>query len=241
MRRCAELDDVLKVDPTFGTFGGASSGSVTVSLQPVAGQTFTITDASVFPNAVTTYTATAGVPGAQEFAIGADMTETATNLAAAIEADAARLARAQSSGSVVQLQTETVGPNSEHTLSQTGGWLTLPDPAQLDGGSDVIDCVIDCVCASFSLECWGDQALCASTYLILHDLTVQQGGQEKGALKRKKIDKIETEHEIKSVTELDGNYTSTKWGRLYLQLLESRPIVGVAGRRKNCPVGILVV
>jgi hypothetical protein len=62
-------------------------------------------------------------------------------------------------------------------------------------------------------------------------LTVANGG-ESGPATRRKIDKIEESFSnVVSTDNLDPSFSTTKWGRLYLQLRKSLFIAPVPGRR----------
>jgi hypothetical protein len=227
---CATRSEFLAIAPEFATYGPTSSAQA-VANASTPGDRFFIRSASNDPAVLLTFTAVAASPtlGA-EYLAGATPEDTAASLAESINA-AGQLATASAVGAVVYLDSVETGVNGLHEISADPAAAFTLSAATLEGGAALIDQALACACSQINLECWGTKAQCAHVYLTAHMLTVANGG-ESGPATRRKIDKIEESFSnVVSTDNLDPSFSTTKWGRLYLQLRKSLFIAPVPGRR----------
>jgi len=228
---CATRAEFLAVAPEFATYGSTSSGRV-VPNAATPGDRFSIRSASDSPVISLTFTAVAAAPIlGSEYLAGATSTDTAESLAASINA-AGQLATASVSGNIIYIDSIQTGVDGLHAISDKPvGVFQLLTGNTLEGGAALIDQALACACSQINLECWGTKAQCAHVYLTAHMLTVANGG-EAGPVNRRKIDKIEESFAaVGTATGLDPSFSTTKWGRLYLQLKQSLFVAPVPGRR----------
>lgn len=233
---CATLSQLLALtNGVFDSFGSTSQGTVTFDSNPSATTTFTVTaDFGALP-VVAVLTAVAGSPSTNEYQIGGDTTITATNFAAAaIDAanDMSALVTATSVGNIAYLETAETGPQSEYGMVTSEAASMLLSGATLEGGNDLMQFYLDCACSQLQVDCWGDKRSCAHIYLAAHYASVAQGAGETGPVNSRQIDKLRTSYAaVGTATQLDAEFATTKWGRMYLSLrstLLRLPIVGRA-------------
>jgi hypothetical protein len=219
-QRCATLAEFLVQAPEFLTFGEQSDGTLTVATQPSPGDFITL---------ATRY----GVPIVQEmyvadtdFDIGVDEATTATNISTALNGGV--LAAAEVSGSVVSVLT-TSGPVGALALTSSTVDLVWDETPMTPGEAQVMF-ALQCACSMINLGCWGIKADCAHIYLTAHMLATQSG-QAGGAVSSKSLDKLSISYA--TATPVDAELSSTKWGRMYLQLQKTilvLPVIGSFGR-----------
>lgn len=224
----ATLTDFLSVVSDFNALGAKSVATVEVLAVPTAGDKLTISNEFVLPNVIARMTAS-DTPGANEFLIGVDEAETATNLAAALD-NALVEAVVLADDVTVQVVSKLTGPTSEFAIASSNPSALSVSGATLAGGSDTVDAYLAAAGRQINLEAFGTRASDAHIYLTAHMLTSVGGSSGAGGpVKRRKIDKLEIEYAVNPPT--DSELGSTKWGVLYLQLLNSAPLFGLPGRR----------
>ena len=223
-KACATLSEFLTQAPEFSTIGPVSTGTLEVAVQPIAGDTFTIsTPPGVFPAVVETYEA--GV----DFAIGATRGDTAQNIVDALNAVSTLVDAGPQASAVFTMASKATGSLTLYTLTASDPASIVFATPTLEGGDAIVSFQLACACSQINLECWGIKADCAHVYLTGHFLALQTGIGEGGVLNRKKIDKIEAGFQVSAPS--DGDLGSTKWGRMYLQLRKSLFIAPLPGRR----------
>ncbi len=221
--RCATLAEFLAQAPDFRTVGPQSSATLTVAVQPIAGDSLKLTDTYSLPNTVETWEA--GV----DFAIGATTADTAANLAAAISTGT--LATATATGSIITIVSVGTGPVSLYAMSVTDPVSMVLSSATLEGGDVQALFALDCACAQINVECWGTKADCAHVYLTAFFLSISSGtGGGGGAVSSKTIDKISVSYAVATPSGKNAQMASNKWGQLYLQLRKSVFVGPIAGR-----------
>jgi len=224
---CATIDEFVDLVPEYLTLGDASTGTLTITVQPTPGDTITLTDPYAFPPIVETLAA------GTDYAIGATTADTATNLLAALLALPSLLisTTSASAGSLVYLVSAKEGAAGAVQLAASNPAALTFDALTLTGGDALVVFSLSCSCSMINLACWGVKASCASVYLAAHMLTVAGGG-EGGAINRKKIDKIEVSFAATgTATGIDADFGSTRWGRLYLAMKKTIFVAPIAGRR----------
>ncbi len=221
--RCATLAEFVDLIPEFLTLGDKSTGTVVLAAQPVPGDSVTFTDPYAFPPLSETYVA------GTDFAIGATVDDTATNLAAALAAGALLDSTTEAQGDTVYLVSTKTGPAGFVGLTTSVPATFQFSGTELTGGAALVEFSLGCACSMINLECWGTKASCASVYLAAHMLDVA-GGNESGPVERKKIDKIEIQYAATAATS-DASFGSTKYGRLYLAMRKTVFVAPIAGRR----------
>lgn len=218
---CVTVDEFITLLPEFASFGAASVGQLTVTVDPNAGATITVTqDRQDLP---AQFVLTEGV----DWTIAAgDSQATAQSIADAFVAQGALQASAVSG--VVHVLTSATGYESEYATTDSDPNLDWAS-ARLTRGSDQIAWALSCTCSMINLECWGDKASCGHAYLAAHFMAVEAGG-EGGIVNNRKIDTIQEGYGgIPNFDTSDAALASTKWGRLYLALratLLTPPFVG---------------
>jgi hypothetical protein len=220
---CATLAEFLATTQGFETVGDKSTGQLTISPNPTAGDTFTISDLFGDLPVVEAYEA------GPDFTIGASAAETAGNIAAALNAGSA-LVDAEAVGAVVYVVSKSTGPWSE--LPVADGTAMVWGAATLEGGSDIVDHALACTCCQINVGAWGTKASCGHIYLAAHVLALQTGGgggTAGGEVKKKTIDKLSIEYNVATATQDDG-LSASKWGRLYLTIRETIFVAPIVGR-----------
>lgn len=223
-QRCATLAEFVDLVPEFLTLGDASTATLVVAVQPAPGDTITLSDPYAFPPVVETLEA--GV----DYAIGATVEDTASNIATALAAGT--LTTAQAQGSTVYVSSVKTGAAGGVVVSTSNSVALVWSGSALAGGDALVLFALDCSCSMINLECWGTKASCASIYLAAHVLTVAGGG-EQGPVNMKKIDKIQVSYSATGLaTGVDANFGSTRWGRLYLAMKKTIFIAPFAARSR---------
>lgn len=86
-----------------------------------------------------------------------------------------------------------------------------------------------------NLAAWGDKASEGHIFLTAHYMQVGGWGDdagERGPVTAEQIDKIRVQYgQVGTATGLDANYSTTKWGRLYLAKKKTIFVAGMVGRR----------
>jgi len=209
-KACVTVDEFITLLPEFASFGAASIGQLTVTADPGAGATITVTeDRQDLP---TQFVLTEGV----EWTIASgDAQATAQSIADAFVAQGALQASAV--GGVVHVLTVATGWLSEYAVADDDANLAWAE-SRLTRGADQIEWMISCTCSMINLECWGDKASCGHAYLAAHFLTVEAGG-EGGIVSNRKIDTIQEGYGgIPAFDSSDAALASTKYGRMYLAM-----------------------
>jgi hypothetical protein len=216
-QRCATLAEFLTQAPEFLGFGSESAGTLTVATNPSPGDSITLATRYGVPIVTETYVADTN------YSIGVDETATAAAIAAAI--DGGVLAAASSDGPVVSILT-SVGPLGSLSLTSDSANLVWGETPMTPGDAQVMF-ALNCACSQINLSCWGVKADCAHVYLTAHMLAVQSG-QQSGAVSSKTIDKLSISYA--NATPTNAELSSTKWGRMYMQLQKTVMVLPVIGR-----------
>lgn len=100
---------------------------------------------------------------------------------------------------------------------------------------EVTEAFLEAAAQDINLEAWGDKASEGHVFLTAHYMAVAGQGTdagERGPVNAEEIDKIKVSYgAVGTATGLDANYSTTKWGRLYLAKKKTLFIVGTVGRR----------
>lgn len=90
---------------------------------------------------------------------------------------------------------------------------------------------LDVAATSLSIETWRGKASVGHVALAAHMFAVIAKNGERGPISSRAIDKIKTTYSaVGLATGLDANLSTTKYGRMFLMLRATLPIVGIAGR-----------
>lgn len=90
---------------------------------------------------------------------------------------------------------------------------------------------LDVTAGQINISQWGLKASVGHALLAAHALTVSEG-KERGPINQMSIDKLSVVHAaVGTATQLDANYSTTKWGRLFLACRASLIVIGIVGRR----------
>jgi hypothetical protein len=109
--------------------------------------------------------------------------------------------------------------------------LTALAPEFKDQDCAFLQILLDSTAAQIPLGVWMSKASTAHAYLTAHILTVAEGG-ERGQVNARSIDKVSVSYAaVGTATQLDANLSTTKWGRLFLQLRSTLLNVPIVGRR----------
>ena len=219
-QRCATLAEFLALAPEFLTAGTASAGSLVFVSQPSPGDSVTLATQYGIPLVTETYIADT------DFDIGVNEAATAANFAAAVSLRSLALGTADAE--IVTVVSQSTGPVSVLLTTSSSVAMVWDDPTLL-GGDTLAKFQLQCACSSINLECWGAKSDCGHVYLTGHMMaTAGFGSGEQGTPTAKSIDKLSESYA--SSTPSDGDYGSTKWGRLYLQLRDTLVVGGTVGR-----------
>jgi hypothetical protein len=218
--RCATIEELLVAAPEFLQAGEKSDGTLTVASQPAPGDTLTLATRFGVPIVTETYVADT------DFAIGANETETATNIATALSAGA--LLAATSTGPVVSVLSQATGPVGSLALTSSDVAMVWNE-SPMTPGTAIVDLFLSCACQQINLDCWGDKADCAHIFLTAHFLAMGgYGSGEKGVVTSKKIDKLAISYAAGAPS--DSDLGNTRWGRMYTQIRKTLLILPIAGR-----------
>jgi len=215
---------VLALNPTAGTVGFPSSGSITVSGTPVlAGETVSYLGLTL------TAVAAARTPGSNDF--------NGTGTTAAIAADIlaaildplnawATTVTATLSGLTVSMTTIAVGYNTASALVSSSANMTT---FGLTGGEVLLDSMLATAVRMVNVDCFGEKTCDATAYLALHFMSTVTLGIAGGGspLTSRRIGEIAESFAIATPT--DPSYGSTQWGRMYLMICESVFCNGTTG------------
>jgi len=220
-QRCATIDELLTQAPEFLTAGSRSAGVLTFASNPAPGDSVTLSTQYGVPIVSETYVA------GTDFPIGADAEETATNFATALATSA--LAIGTASAEVVSITSLSTGPISVLETTSSAASMVWTDPT-LVGGDEMVNNILECTCCLINLTVWGQKASCAHVYLAAHFLaTAGFGSGEQGPVSAKSIDKLSLS--FATVMPSDGEFATTKWGRLYSMIRSTLMTLGLSS---NC-------
>lgn len=236
MDACLTLDAFLgQTGGEFISFGGASTGTITVASVGAPGDTITVGGV--------VFTAVSGprTSGAQDFSLdSAEIVGIAAELAAAM-ADpvnglvAIASAMVQTPGTpVVRLTSAAGGPYSEIPIATSAPAVYELSGDTLIGGRLLLTAILDEACRQVSSACWGDRRSTAHLYLTGHYAAELAGDTGTGVTSRK-IDKISESFGQQPPSAADLG--RTRWGRLYLGMLRTAlciPAVVITTRFKGC-------
>lgn len=222
--RCATLAEFLVQAPEFKSVGPVSTGTITVDVQPAPGDEITISNMFVAPPVVETLVADT------DFAIGADVDETAANISTALNVGLpSTLVDSGFLGNIVYLNSKTTGSCTLYGLTTDNAVAFILSSPTLEGGDAIVDFELECACSQINIECWGIKSDCAHIYLTGHFMAVRTGIGASGIVNNKKIDQIQVGFAVTAPS--DAELGSTKWGRSYLLLKRTLLILPVPGRR----------
>lgn len=215
----------------FVNLGVSSIGQITVASVGAPGATITIGGVPL------TAVAGARTPGSDDFSLASG---TVLGIAQSI-VDAINDAANSFTALVTAVLLTPGEPSLQVTTVATGYYSTLPfvtstaavyvldpDDGNLSGGDVMITTALDAACNQLG-GCWGTQKSFGHIYLTAHYLTVAGGG-EGGPVASRSIDKIAESYSSVPFDTSNAALASTKWGRLYLALRQTLPILPVAGR-----------
>ncbi len=109
--------------------------------------------------------------------------------------------------------------------------LTALAPEFKDQDCAFLQTLLDVTADQIPLDVWLVKSSTAHVYLTAHMLTVAEDN-ERGPVNSEQIDKIRVSYgAVGTATQLDANLSTTKWGRLFLQLRTTLLLVPIVGRR----------
>jgi hypothetical protein len=221
---CATLIELLRFEPLFGAVGSKTFGTLTISAQPIAGDSFRILDPySIPPSAITLIAGT-------DFDIGVDVDETATNLAAELEG----LVIGGAIDNVITIVSVASGAAALYTWTSDFGTLDPVDGLGTGAAPGPVTIALESACNQIEITtCYKDKAKAASLYLAAHYLGLQTGIGATGTVSKRKIKDLETQYNVPGVPS-DKDLGSTKFGRMLITLKKTvfvPPLVGRSGSR----------
>lgn len=229
--RCATLEEFLAFAPEFRTAGSTSRLKITANAGTVGDRL--ILESAQYPNVKIEWTAVAASPVLGTEYLAGTASETASSLAASINAQGQYMT-ATASDSSIFLESVQTGVDGLHVLTaKPGAAFQFPnatDTQALEGGAELIETTLACACSQINVECWGGKADCAHLYLTAHMLSLAIGA-ESGPVSSRTIDKISESYAIAAASGSDADLSSTRWGRLYAQMRRSLFVAPLPGRR----------
>lgn len=213
---CLDVTAFLGFLPAFASTGSTSSASIKWLATGTAGQTITI--GSV------TLTAVAGARAAGSSTWSVDGTaeqEAASFRAAIADSAASALVAASGSGTTVNLTTVSKGPASLLDLATSDA--EVYELTAFAGGDDQVRLTLEMTCTMIG-ECWGSKAGMAHAYLTAHFLEVD-ADKEKGTVTGRSMNSISHSLTAPSFDAGDAPFASTRYGRLYLALRKTIPVL----------------
>lgn len=221
----------------FVTFGANSTGDVEVAAVPGApGGTIVIGGVTLIS------VAGARTSGSDDFSLASGTTTGIAQEIVDCISDAANsfttlvTASIRTPGlSIVDLVSVSTGVYSELPLTTNDAVSFVLSAATLEGGAAQLDSIITTTCSMMG-DCWGEKKSYGHLYRAAHFATVQSGG-ETGAVSSKSIDKISVSYATTAPS--DPDYGTTKWGRLYLALYKTLPILPQTGRSDDAMIGLV--
>lgn len=222
-RRCATRAEVLDIAPELRTYGTESTDTITVASQPSPGDFVTLRDDSgPLPRLVSLVADT-------DFTIGANVSATASALAAAFNADASTFVTATAVDGVVYLASVSTGAEGLLSLSSSVPAVMVPASDTFEGGTAAIDEFISCTCRMINLEYWGNKASCGHAYLAAHYATIaSDDGGEVGPVTARTLDKLSESYASSASSDVD--FGSTRYGRLYVQMRKTLVVAPIVAR-----------
>lgn len=227
----ASVDDVMSVFPELRGKGPVSSGVLTVTALPLANDALTFGDADG-ECVLLTLTAVASGATTGQFNIGADESETATNIAAALDADARFTACAV--GTIVYFDTVATGVVSKYTLTSSAPSRLTFTSSPMTGGAALADWAILRAANDYTASQWGARRTDATRLFAAHLIATlagsgSGGSASDGPVASRTIDKLSVSYAVTAAS--DADLGRTKYGLALLSMLQSElvlPVVGAA-------------
>lgn len=138
--------------------------------------------------------------------------------------------------SVVTITSIATGIAGAMPISTSAPLVYELSSSTMSGWDTAINNVLITACSMIG-DCWGTKALPAHLYLSAHILAVSGGG-ELGAVTNRAIDRISTGYASVTFDSSDAAFAMTRWGRLYLMLRGTVPVIGLVGST-DC-IGVVV-
>lgn len=201
------ISDLLRLAPELRTVGGQSFGTIALDVNPAPGETLTIEDPFSTPPV------SHALEADTDFAIGASVADTATNLAAALPA----ILTGSASAGVVSVVSVGSGAETLYPWSSDFGTLTLADRLGPEFGP--VPTAISVAEKLVQESVYRTKTTEARLYLAAHFLDLAISGGT-GAVSRKKIDKIEIQFQNPGLPS-DADLGATKYGRIFLAIKQS--------------------
>ena len=223
---CATLAQIISIIPDLKTYGGTSTGSLTLTGETLVGETLVIGGK--------TLTAVAGVAGVDEWSVDGDSFAELDSLLAAINNLIGSLVTIATGAIrtpgelIIDVTSISTGIYSQLPWSTTSPNITLDPTDKLTGGECDLAFFSTTACSMINSSCWGTKTLAAHIYLVGHLIETGNGG-DVGALTSRGIDKISEGYTYVANDPSDAVFANTKWGRLYLALWRTIPKIPTVG------------
>lgn len=214
---CLDVTAFLGFLPAFASTGSTSSGSIAWLSTGSPGDTITIGSVTL------TAVAGARAAGSSTWSVDGDEAAEAASFRAAIaDSAASALVSASGSGTTVNLTTVSTGPASLLDLATSTD--EVYDLTAFAGGDDQIRLMLEATCTMIG-ACWpAAKAGLAHAYLTAHFLAVG-AGNEGGVRTSRTVNKISEGSAAPSFDASDAAFATTKYGRLYLALRSTIPVL----------------
>jgi len=223
---CASNAQLISIIPDLKTFGGVSSGTITLTGETSPGDTIVIGGK--------TLTAVAGVAATDQWSIDGDEFAELDSILIALINDVGSFASMVTASIrtpgdlIIDVSSISTGIYSQIPWSTTGVNISLSPGDRLSGGECDLNFFSSVACSQISKGCWGVKTLPAHIYLTAH-LIEMANGNAVGQGTSRTISAISESYTYVAPPPEDAYYANTKWGLLYRQLWRSLPKIPTVG------------